>query len=57
MAAETRTSLQEFFKKYDPAVQRIVRRVISLEQRHIDSVRPRVKDEIRQAIEEEVLKK
>lgn len=56
MAPETRTSLYEFFKKYDPTVQRVVRRVISLEQRHIDSLRPRVKEEIRQVIEEEVSK-
>jgi hypothetical protein len=49
-----RNQLAALFKKYDPAVQRVVKKVLVLEQRQIDSSRPRVKDDIRQAIEEEV---
>lgn len=52
--AEHRNQLAELFKKYEPAVQRIVKKVLVLEQRHIDSLRPRVKDDIRQTIEEEI---
>lgn len=44
----------EFFEDYDPAVQRVVKHVIEWEQRYLDSKRPRVKEEIREVIEEEV---
>jgi len=54
MSKERRRRLMEFFEKYDPAVQRVVKRVIEWEQRYLDSKRPRVKEEIREVIEEEV---
>lgn len=57
MPIPRQSQLAEFFKKYDPAIQRIVRRVLEVEQRYIDSLRPRVKDDIRDAIEQEARKK
>ncbi|WP_168058391.1 hypothetical protein [Candidatus Manganitrophus noduliformans] len=57
MVKEKRKQLEDFFKDYDPAVQRIVKRVLELEQQQIDSERPRVKDDIRQIIEQEARKK
>ena len=57
MVRERRHRLAEFFKKYEPAIQRVVIRVVELEQQQIDMIRPRVKDDIRQVIEQEVREK
>lgn len=54
MSKERRRKLMEFFEDYDPGVRRIVKHVIEREQRYLDSKRPRVKEEIRDVIEEEV---
>lgn len=54
MSKERRRRLMEFFEDYDPSVQRVVKHVIEWEQRYLDSKRPRVKEEIRDVIEEEV---
>lgn len=54
MVKERRKQLEEFFQKYDLSVQRIVMRVLELEQQEIDSDRPRVKEQIRQFIDQEV---
>jgi hypothetical protein len=54
MSKERRRRLMEFFEDYDPAVGRVVKRVLEWEQRYLDSKRPRVKEEIRDVIEEEV---
>ena len=54
MSKERRRRLMEFFEDYDPAVQRVVKHVVEWEQRYLDSKRPRVKEEIREVIEEEV---
>lgn len=57
MVKEKRNQLEDFFKDYEPAVQRIVKKVLNLEQQQIDSLRPRVRDDIRQIIEQEARKK
>lgn len=57
MVKERRNQLEDFFKKYDPAIQRIVKGVLKLEEEQIDSERPRVKEEIRQLIEQEARNK
>jgi len=38
--------LQKLFDNYDPAIQKIIRGVLSVEQEHISMERPRVKDDI-----------
>ena len=57
MARQRKDQLLEYFKDYPPEVKRIVNRVLVLEQQHINSLRPRVKEPIRQAIDAEVQKK
>ena len=54
MLRDKRSKLAEFFSGYDPTVQKIVNRVLQIEQEKIDDKRPRVKDEIREVIEKEV---
>lgn len=56
MAQKKPTRLVDYFADYDPVVQRIIRRVIDLEKRYLDSKRPRVKEDIRDVIEEEAKK-
>ncbi len=56
MAQKKPTRLADYFADYDPVVQRIIRRVIDLEKRYLDSKRPRVKEDIRDVIEEEAKK-
>lgn len=53
MTRESRNKLLDFFKEYPPLVQKIVKRVLEIEQEQIDMKRPRVKEDIRELFDRE----
>ena len=46
--------VMELFKEYEPDVQRVISEVLTLEQEHISMERPRVKQSIKQIIDQAV---
>jgi len=46
--------LLELFKEYDQDIQQVIDDVLALEQEYISMERPRVKDQIKQIIEQVV---